>query len=93
MADNNRSEGRNVLIYNAKSPSEPIGGLIVTHGITNANLYAMIDIICIFTSTFILQLEDGSTVIPKNDDALRPGNYYIVTTGEWLSTLFWNNDL
>lgn len=82
-----------MLIYDAKCPSEPIGGLILTHGITNANLYAMIIIICFFTSDFDLQLEDGSTVIPKNDDALRPGNYYIVTTGEWLSTLFWNNDL
>lgn len=83
MSTNNRSEGRNVLIYDAKNPSEPVGGLILTHGITNANLYAMIDIICIFSSTFILQLEDSNTIILKNDDVLRPGNYYIVTTGEW----------
>ncbi len=78
----NRSEGRNVHIYDVKNLSKPLGGLILTDGITNANLYSMIDILFIFTSTFILRLDEGNTIILKNSNALQPGNYYIVTTGE-----------
>ncbi|KAI9877963.1 MAG: hypothetical protein M1830_002331 [Pleopsidium flavum] len=84
MPATNRVEGRNVHIYDAKDPSKSLGGLILTDGITNANFYAMIDILFIFESTFILRLNNGNKTVPKNRDALQQGNYHIVTTDTFL---------
>lgn len=80
MSANNRSAGRNVHLYNANNPSEVLGGLVLTNGITNTNLYAMVDILFIFTSTFVLENEHNS-LISKDTNPLRPGKYYIITTG------------
>lgn len=78
----NRIEGRNVHIYDARDPSKPLGGLILTDGVTNANFYAMINILFIFESRFTLRLDDDNKTVPDNCDALQQGNYQIVTTGE-----------
>lgn len=76
----NRSVGRDVHFYNAKDPDIILGGLRLTRGVTNANLYSMSDIFCIFQSSYVLQDED-KTVLLRNDDQLRPGKYFIVTEG------------
>ncbi len=80
----NRSQARDVHVYDPKDLSKPLGGLVITPGITNANLYTWIPIICMLTTPYILQLDDGSTIIPKDNNALRPGSYHVITTGEWV---------
>lgn len=80
----NRSVGRDVHIYNAKDPDIILGGLRLTRGVTNANLYAMIDIFCIFESSYVLHGND-KTVLLRNNDPLRSGKYFIVTEGTKLS--------
>src|SRR5579862_9612050 len=75
-----RSAGRNVHVYDAKDPDTVIGGLILTHGITNANFYSMMEIICIFDSVYFLRDEHGTT-IQRDDSPLRPSKYYILTAG------------
>lgn len=44
MFGSNRSKGR---IFNASDPNTTIDGLILTNGVTNANLYAIVEIIVI----------------------------------------------
>lgn len=78
MSGGSRSEGRNVHIFDASDPNTntTIGGLILTNGVTNTNLYTMVEIIVIFESEFALQNEDN-IIIAKDNDPLQPGNYYI----------------
>ncbi|KAH8647056.1 HNH endonuclease-domain-containing protein [Tricladium varicosporioides] len=86
----NRSKGRDVHIFDASDRNTSIGGLILTAGVTNANLYAMIEIFVIFDGEDILQNEssiaiegeyilrnESSIAIEKDDSMLLPGNYYI----------------
>jgi hypothetical protein len=77
-----RSGGRNVHIYDINKPKVVLGGLILLGGITNANLYFMMEIFIIFTGLFFLQDETG-TRIEKNGRPLLPGNYYVVATGKF----------
>ncbi len=84
MAPRDRSTGRDVHIYDFKNPSTVLGGLILENGITNANFYSMIEIIILFSSDFELQ-DKGGSKIERNDDPLRPGDYYINNTGKSLS--------
>ncbi|KAE8442238.1 hypothetical protein EG329_003709 [Mollisiaceae sp. DMI_Dod_QoI] len=76
MPPRNRSKGRDVHIFNASDRDTSIGGLILTAGVTNANLYTMIEIVVIFNGEYILRNESDTT-IDKNDSLLLPGNYYI----------------
>jgi hypothetical protein len=78
-----RAEGRNVHIFNASDPDTELGGLFLTKGVTNANLYAMVGIIVIVTSEYFLQ--DASNIrIEKDDMLLQPGNYTIVATSRFI---------
>ncbi|OAL37385.1 hypothetical protein AYO20_03234 [Fonsecaea nubica] len=72
-----RSVGRNVHIYDLNNPTTVIGGLLLLPGVTNANFYAMIEIIVIFEGPFFLQYEN-ETKIEKDDYPLQPGKYYII---------------
>src|SRR6266536_4102062 len=72
----NRSAGRDVHIFNASDRSTSIGGLILTNGITNANLHAMTEIFVILEAEYILRNE-SDIIIEKDDSTLLPGNYYI----------------
>ena len=81
-----RSLGRDVFIYDAKDPDEVLGGLILTNGVTNANFYAMVEIIILFNGGFFLLDEDG-TEIDRDDRQLQPGNYFIDADGKLLYTL------
>ena len=82
MSPNNRSVGRNVHIYDAKHPDSVIGGLLLTNGVTNGNFYSMVEILIVFTSTFLLR-DEGGAEIKKDNDPLQPGKYYIVATGKF----------
>ncbi|KAH0547708.1 hypothetical protein FGG08_000197 [Glutinoglossum americanum] len=78
MSVANRSAGRNIHIYDAKDPDVVLGGLILTNGVTNANFYSMVEIFCIFDSSYFLRDEDGIT-IQRDDYPLHPGKYFILT--------------
>jgi hypothetical protein len=54
MPGSDRSGGRDVHIFNASDRNTTIGGLILTNGVTNANLYAMIEIFVFFNSEYSL---------------------------------------
>ena len=95
MPSIDRSGGRNVHIFDAENPTVVLGGLILSNGITNANLYSMLDIFIVYEESFsseneepfLLQDENGNG-IQKNDHPLRPGKYYIVSTSKFLFYLF-----
>jgi hypothetical protein len=76
----NRSVGRDVHIYDAKDPNTALGGLILTKGVTNSNFYSMIEVFCIFDSSFSLRHENGTTIY-RDSQPLHRGKYYIVTDG------------
>ena len=86
-----RSGGRNVYIYDAENPTVVLGGLILSNGVTNANLYSMLDIFIVYEESFspedeepfLLQDEEG-TRIEKNNDQLQPGKYYIISISRFL---------
>ena len=75
MAD--RSLGRNVHIYGAKDRSKLLGGLMLNNGITNSNLYSMVEILLLFDSSFSIENEAAAT-LERNEDPLTGGKYYIV---------------
>ena len=76
MPPRNRSGGRDVHIFDTGDRSTSIGGLILTDGITNDNLYTMIEIFVLFNGEYVLRNESGIT-IKKDSSPLPPGNYYI----------------
>ncbi|KAH0564723.1 hypothetical protein GP486_001885 [Trichoglossum hirsutum] len=78
----NRSAGRDVHLYDMKDPDTVLGGLILTNGVTNANLYSMLEIFCIFDSTYFLREEHGM-ILQRDDHPLNPGNYYILTDAKF----------
>jgi len=83
-----RSGRRNVHIYDAKKPTVVLGGLMLSNGVTNANLYSMLDIFIVYDTPREVLLDEEKpflqdkegTKIEKNDDPLQPGEYYIVAT-------------
>ncbi|KAF1812074.1 hypothetical protein P152DRAFT_466867 [Eremomyces bilateralis CBS 781.70] len=77
-----RSVGRDVHIHDANNTNVALGGLVLTPGVTNANLYLMVEILVIFTNTFSLQYE-GGTKVEKDDGPLQPGKYFIVSAGSF----------
>ena len=82
----NRSGGRNVHIYDSENPAIVLGGLILNDGVTNANLYSMLDIFIVYEEPFsaeneepfLLQNEKGIRV-ENNNHPLQPGKYYIIS--------------
>ena len=80
----NRLAGRNVHIYDPNNPDPALGGLVLTPGVTNTNFYSLVEILVIFTSTFILQDEDA-TIIARDDHPLQPGKYYIISDGRFIN--------
>jgi hypothetical protein len=83
MPPHNRSAGRDVHIFNASDRSTSIGGLILTAGVTNANLYSMIEVIVFFDGEYILR-DESDVTIEKDDSSLLPGNYYIDSPRKYL---------
>jgi hypothetical protein len=87
MPPHNRSAGRDVHIFDARDRNTSIGGLILTAGVTNANLYTMIEIFVVFNGEYILRSESDIT-IEMDDSILLPGNYYIDSPCKSLYNIF-----
>ncbi|KAG0633826.1 hypothetical protein HOY80DRAFT_989743 [Tuber brumale] len=85
MSSADRSAWRNTFIYASNDRDTVLGGLWATPGITNRNLYAMLEIFCLFRDTFELHDKDGQ-LVEKDEAQLQPGNYYIVTQGTIILT-------
>jgi hypothetical protein len=83
MPPSHRSGGRDVHIYDANDPTAVLGGLILSNGVTNANLYSMVEILVKSTGPFSLRNE-GGIEIEKDHHPLQSGKYYIVATGKFL---------
>jgi len=83
MPADDRSPWRNAYIYASDNPSTVLGGLWVAEGVTNANLYSMLQVFCFFTDTFDLRDSSGQ-LVEKDGQPIKPGNYYIVTAGRFL---------
>ena len=82
MPPRDRSRRRDVHIFDGHERNTSIGGLVLTAGITNANLYAMIEIFVIFISEYSLQSESNVMIAKDDNSPLLPGNYYIVSSGK-----------
>ena len=87
MPPHNRSAARDVHTFDINDRDTSIGGLVLTAGVTNANLYAMIEIFVIFNGEYILRNERDTT-IEKDDSALLPGNYYIDSPRKYFFNTF-----
>jgi hypothetical protein len=83
----NRSTVRDVHIFDISDRDTSIGGLVLTAGVTNANLYAMIEIFVIFNGEYILRNESDTT-IEKDNSPLLPGNYYIDSPRKYFFNTF-----
>ncbi|PUU79019.1 hypothetical protein B9Z19DRAFT_1047514 [Tuber borchii] len=75
-----RSPWRDTYIYASDNRSSVLGGLWVAEGVTNANLYSMLEIFCLFTDTFDLR-DSSERLVERDGQRLKPGNYYIFTAG------------
>jgi len=80
MPPNNRAHERDVFIYDSNYRDTLLGGLWIAEGTTNANLYCMVDIICIFTDTFDIR-DNNQQLVEKDEKPLQLGNYFIVSNG------------
>jgi hypothetical protein len=78
---------RDVHIFDISDRDTSIGGLVLTAGVTNANLYAMIEIFVIFNGEYILRNESDTT-IEKDNSPLLPGNYYIDSPRKYFFNTF-----
>ncbi|OBT38693.1 hypothetical protein VE00_10845 [Pseudogymnoascus sp. WSF 3629] len=76
MSRLNRSAGRTLHLFNASDRETVVGGMILTHGVTNAMLYAMVEIIVVVTCDFTLRNENDA-IIPKDETQVEPGSYFI----------------
>ena len=54
----NLSAGRSVHIYDFENPTVVLGGLILSNGVTNGNLYLMLDIFILYEESFSLENEE-----------------------------------
>ncbi|KAG0642746.1 hypothetical protein HOY80DRAFT_1102879 [Tuber brumale] len=77
---NDRFSWRDTFIYDSIDRDTVLGGLRVCDGMTNINLYFMVEIVCIFTDTFQLGTESAD-LVPRDERPLEPGNYYLVSNG------------
>lgn len=79
MPTANRSEGRNVHVFDASRPDEELGGLIVNEGtaLTNEIFLAMLDVLILPTASYEVWHRDSDTMISRTDDPLQRGEYEI----------------
>jgi len=81
-----RSAWRNTYIYASNNRSTVLGGLWASEGVTNADLYSMLEVFLAFTDTFDL-CDSGDQLVKRDGEPLQYGNYYIVTAGRLLFAL------
>ena len=80
MAALTRHAFRDAYIYTSDGLDTLLGGLWVAEGITNANLYSMMEIFCIFSDTFGLHYPNGK-LVERDQNPLQPGDYFLATNG------------
>jgi hypothetical protein len=93
MPPADRSRGRNVHIYDFENPTVLLGGLVLSNGVTNANLYSMLKMFIQYKEPappeddepFLLLDENGNR-IENNGGPFQPGKYYVVSIGEGFTT-------
>jgi hypothetical protein len=75
----NRSLFRDVAIWDLNDNEDriPLGGLMLTAGITNTDFHQMLDILLITSGDYLVQNEHGDEVL-RDDHPLLPGDYIIV---------------
>jgi len=83
MPSLDRSPWRDTYIYASDNRTTVLGGLWVAEGVTNANLYSMLEVFCFFTDTFDLH-DCNNQLVERDEQQLQPGNYYIFTDGKFL---------
>jgi len=83
MAPTDRSGVRNVFIYDSKNRDVVLGGLWATTGITNANLYFVVETFCSIDGAYCLQ-DESEGVVQRDAQQLKPGKYFLVTNGRFL---------
>ncbi|KAG0636826.1 hypothetical protein HOY80DRAFT_925204 [Tuber brumale] len=71
-----RSPWRNVHIHSSDNPSTMLGGLWVAEGVTNANLYSILQVFCLFSDTSDLR-DSSEQLVERDEQPLKPGNCYI----------------
>ena len=74
-----RSIDRNVHVFDSREPTTSLGGLCITPGITNKSFHIMVEVLIIFQASYNLTRE--GLIVPRNEDLLQPGHYYVVTDG------------
>lgn len=80
MSLSTRSIDRNVYVFDNQEPTKVLGGLCITPGITNKSFHIMIEVLIVFNASFTLTRE--GLIVPRNEDPLQPGNYYVVSDGQ-----------
>lgn len=73
-----RAIDRDVFLSDLQDPATVLGGLVLAAGVTNDNLYTMVEIVFILQGTYFIQNDDGDT-LPRDTRPLLPGLYLIVT--------------
>ncbi|KAJ8104364.1 hypothetical protein POJ06DRAFT_265190 [Lipomyces tetrasporus] len=76
MVDN-RSLGRTVHFYNALSPDDALGGLILNQSVTEKNFLFMLEILIVASNPYSLSLRGSGEVLTPSDAPLKPGQYDI----------------
>ncbi|KAK9243143.1 hypothetical protein V1506DRAFT_555613 [Lipomyces tetrasporus] len=76
MVDN-RSLGRTVHFYNALSPDDALGGLILNQSITEKNFLFMLEILIVASDPYSVSLRGSGEVLTQSDAPLKPGQYDI----------------
>ena len=80
MANTNPLHPYWLVIYTSSDFSNTVAHFQTTFGMTSANLYQMLEIICVFSASFAVHHEMGGP-IERDEEALECGRYYIVTQG------------
>ncbi|KAG0128370.1 HNH endonuclease-domain-containing protein [Tuber indicum] len=70
----------NAFIYAADNRDEKFGGLWAGSTFTNSNFYCMVEILCIFSDTFVIHDKEGK-LLEKDGQQLLEGDYYLLTVG------------
>lgn len=73
-----RSRSRDVFVWDLNDNEDriPLGGLVLTAGVTNTDFRQMLDIL-ITSDDYIVQNEHGDEVL-RDDQPLLPGDYFII---------------
>jgi len=84
MALTNCSAFRNAFIYDSKNCGGVVlGGLWVTQGIPNANLYLIVENFCSINDMYCLH-DESEKVVERDAQQLQLGKYPVVTNGRFL---------